>query len=415
MCLIAAANASAQIPLTEAFTYQGVLESSGIPVNQSVDLQFSIFDDPSTGTMLGPVNTKTNVVLTSGVFTVQLDFGPIFTTSARFLEIAVRIPHDPTDTAPFVTLNPRQLLTPTPVASFALEAAIAGDDGDWSIADLNSDGLSDLGSTADGFVAIGSFDIMNVPDNKLHIRSTGTDGIKLEVADGTEASAQVILSAGNEPFVGQGAIYQLNSPSSTIDPNALFALNRTSGPLYLGTNNTIDIAVTPAGEVGIGTLDPAGFLLAVNGDAAKPGGGAWSTFSDRRLKRNIKPMRNVLPQLLSLHGYQFEYTPDAIDAARGLAGTQIGLIADEVEAVFPGWVSQDTDGFRYVTERGVTSLMIEALREFRTEKDHQISSLRQQNADMKRELSDLEDRLKRIEARLGRTSDNTRHAIADSE
>lgn len=150
-----------------------------------------------------------------------------------------------------------------------------------------------------------------------------------------------------------------------------------------------------AGAVGIGA-DPATFTLVSNGDAAKPGGGSWSVFSDERLKRDIRPMLpGVLDRLLSLHGRTFEYVEDAIENRLGLRGRQTGLIAQEVRKVFPDWVSADDEGFLYVTERGQTAIVVEALRELRAEKDAAIEELRAENDELRRRLERLEAALRR--------------------
>ena len=127
--------------------------------------------------------------------------------------------------------------------------------------------------------------------------------------------------------------------------------------------------------------------FAVNGDAAKPDGGLWSTFSDRRLKRHIEPLESgVLDRLLAIHGYTFEYTHDAVRQRLALPGRRTGLIAQEVRDVFPGWVDADAEGYLYVTERGLTAIVVEALRELRSEKDA--------------EIAELNARLERLEALL---------------
>lgn len=145
-----------------------------------------------------------------------------------------------------------------------------------------------------------------------------------------------------------------------------------------------------AGAVGIGA-DPGAFTLVCNGDAAKPGGGSWSVFSDARLKRNIESLApGMLDRLLSLRGYTFEYVEEAIKNRLGLPGRQTGLVAQEVKAVFPEWVGTDDDGFLYVTERGQTAIMIEAMRELRAEKDAQIRSLQHANAQLEKRLARLE-------------------------
>ncbi|MBS0196220.1 MAG: tail fiber domain-containing protein [Planctomycetes bacterium] len=150
------------------------------------------------------------------------------------------------------------------------------------------------------------------------------------------------------------------------------------------------------GRVGIGTAGPDQ-RLTVNGDASKPGGGSWAAFSDPRLKHDIRPMSGTLDTLLSLHGYSFEYNADAVASGKGLPGRQLGLMADEVERVFPDWVSRNDAGYRCVTERATTALMVESLRDLRQEKDAEISSLR---AEKDAQIRDLTERLARLEAMI---------------
>ena len=50
-----------------------------------------------------------------------------------------------------------------------------------------------------------------------------------------------------------------------------------------------------------------------------------------------------------------------------LTGLQMGLIAQEVEAVFPQWVSTSPDGYKEITISGFEALTIEALRELQAE------------------------------------------------
>src|SRR5262244_1007326 len=63
---------------TTAFTYQGKLTDSGNPANGNFDMQFKLFDTVTvgTGTQQGTTVTVSNVAVTAGLFTVQIDFGP---------------------------------------------------------------------------------------------------------------------------------------------------------------------------------------------------------------------------------------------------------------------------------------------------------------------------------------------------
>ncbi|MBI4580897.1 MAG: hypothetical protein HY718_14410, partial [Planctomycetes bacterium] len=107
-------------PLGTAFTYQGKLELDGAPVNNTspgCELRFSLWDDPSAGTQLGSTQTLTNVSVTKGLFTVELNgggqFGPdALNGEARWLEISVACPSG----GALAPLAPRQPLTAAPYA-----------------------------------------------------------------------------------------------------------------------------------------------------------------------------------------------------------------------------------------------------------------------------------------------------------
>lgn len=143
------------------------------------------------------------------------------------------------------------------------------------------------------------------------------------------------------------------------------------------------VSISPEGKVAIGTGDPKGFLLAVNGYAAKSNGGSWSSLSDARLKRNVAPIDAALEHLLSLRGVTFEFTEEGLRTGLALPGRHTGLIAQEVASVFPDWVGETPDGYKFVTESGTTALLVEALRDLRAEKDAEIS-------DLKKRLSQIE-------------------------
>jgi len=112
---------SIQALMGTAFTYQGQLKKDGNPVNGNCDFQFSLWDaagsgsPPTGGTQIGTTQTKTNVPVSSGLFTISdLNFGELtFKGDARWLQIAVRCP---TGSGGYTTLSPRQKLNPVPYA-----------------------------------------------------------------------------------------------------------------------------------------------------------------------------------------------------------------------------------------------------------------------------------------------------------
>jgi len=156
-----------------------------------------------------------------------------------------------------------------------------------------------------------------------------------------------------------------------------------------------------SGNVGIGTPAPAG-KLHVNGTAGN-NTGSWSTFSDRRLKQDIQSMSHgALDQLMRLEGVTFDYTRPEL--REGYEGVRRGWIAQQVEQVFPEWVSEAPDGMKMVTPVGFNALMVEALRELRAEKDAAIQGLNQklnQKLEQKEtEITELKARLEKLEQLL---------------
>ena len=105
-----------------AFTYQGRLFDGGVPANGLYDLQFTNYDAAAAGNALGAFNTNA-LLVTNGLFTVTLDFGAVFDGTPRWLEISERT----NGVGAFGTLNPRQLLSSAPYATYASSAgSVAG-------------------------------------------------------------------------------------------------------------------------------------------------------------------------------------------------------------------------------------------------------------------------------------------------
>lgn len=134
------------------------------------------------------------------------------------------------------------------------------------------------------------------------------------------------------------------------------------GSLYFGTSPTGSnvavqrMAIRSNGNVGIGAdfSDPQA-LLHVNGDALARG--SWRQESDIRLKEDINPLKDSLDKILGLEGVSFKFKNNQEQ------GTQIGVIAQDVEKVVPEVVSTGEDGYKSVSYQNLVPLLIEAMKE----------------------------------------------------
>lgn len=113
--IVASASAT---PLSTAFTYQGQLMKSGAPYTGSADGSFRLYDAASGGNQVGSAFTVTGFAVTGGLFTVDLDFGAVFTSNGLWLDVQVKTPPD----GSYTPLTPRQRLAATPFALRALSA-----------------------------------------------------------------------------------------------------------------------------------------------------------------------------------------------------------------------------------------------------------------------------------------------------
>jgi hypothetical protein len=104
-----------------AFTYQGQLYDSGSPAAGIYDLEFAVFSADAGGNLVAGPLTNASTPVNGGLFTVTLDFGPVFNGSNYWLEIGART----NGAGSFTTLSPRQPFAPVPYAIYAANAGNA--------------------------------------------------------------------------------------------------------------------------------------------------------------------------------------------------------------------------------------------------------------------------------------------------
>lgn len=128
------------------------------------------------------------------------------------------------------------------------------------------------------------------------------------------------------------------------------------------------------------------FVINLETNAITTGGSITAT-SDIRLKTNIQPLpENTLDKVKQLRGVYFNWKTEAdMGNVR-----QIGVIAQEVEKIFPELVITSPDGYKAVGYDRLGPILIEAIKEQQVE----IDSLKSQVTDLKNELDEIKQFLK---------------------
>jgi hypothetical protein len=134
------------------------------------------------------------------------------------------------------------------------------------------------------------------------------------------------------------------------------------------STNKNQFLIRASGGVGIGTNNPGGFMLAVNGTAAKTGGGSWSVFSDIRLKEIKAPYDYGLLQILKLDPVRYEYKEgNELDLPSG--GEYVGLVAQDVQKVIPEAVEENDEGYLLLKSDPIIWAMLNAIKELKAENE----------------------------------------------
>jgi hypothetical protein len=201
-----------------AFTYQGQLQQANTNFSDTANLAFRLYDEAEGGTMIGTENQFNGHTISDGLFMVTLDFGVgAFTGEPRWLE--VRVNDEP--------LDPRQAITPTPMA----------------VRSLTSAGLSGY-PVADAAPGIGQVLRWQgsawAPDDDVLTELSCADGQIIHFSAGQWqcSGANTLNQAYNEGGAGAGRI--INATDGAVE---ISASNGTSPALEVNTSEANSFGV----------------------------------------------------------------------------------------------------------------------------------------------------------------------------
>ncbi|MFK7954615.1 MAG: hypothetical protein AB8B96_00840 [Lysobacterales bacterium] len=277
-CLLTSVVVAA--PLESRFSYQGELRSAGKRASGRFDLTFEVFDVADGGTGLTAPLDLNNVLVTNGVFTVELDFGLTpFAGDQLWLAIAVKPAGDPNPAAP---LLPRQPINAVPYAQhaqFVAEGAVGAGElamGAVNAAAINSDevqqrvsGSCQPGSAITAIASDGQVTCETSADDDWLVtsdfvstaRSVGIGGATSNVASGS-LTVQDYSDTSSNPFGGMYVDVQRSSDEKPFYgyaisgfPAAFTEYDGPTGQFRIWTGD-YDFVQDSQGRIGLSNLNP---------------------------------------------------------------------------------------------------------------------------------------------------------------
>jgi hypothetical protein len=197
---------------------------------------------------------------------------------------------------------------------------------------------------------------------RMIIASSGNVSIGTTAAPGNRLITSQDATYNNENTYGIAAAASTNNDYKTIigydysnDIGVISAVRAA-----VGWKN---LSLAPvAGNVGIGTLTP-GYKLDVNGTARVT---TLIETSAAKYKTNIQPLEPQLSKVTQLEPVTFDW----LDKPQ--TKTNIGLIADEVEKIYPEFVSKTEDGeIEGIEYSKLTTVLIQSIKELKAIVDKQ--------------------------------------------
>ncbi|MEN1728667.1 MAG: hypothetical protein AAGJ52_09525 [Pseudomonadota bacterium] len=195
--------------LESAFTYQGELLVADQPAQGLFDLRFELFDAQSGNSQVGTTIILEDVVVSRGLFSVELDFGTsVFDGQQIWVELGAR---NGDSTGGFTELLPRQKLTAAPYALYA-ETVGADSIGGVELID-GAVGAAEIDSAAvqrrvDGVCVAGSFVTAVNEDGSLQCAPDGPgQGIIQTLSIGPAAFTPRESSTEYQKTLGNGGTH----------------------------------------------------------------------------------------------------------------------------------------------------------------------------------------------------------------
>jgi len=202
---------------------------------------------------------------------------------------------------------------------------------------------------------------LNVP-TRTGGNASGTWGISISGNAATATNADQLDSLDSSQFLRSDATDRKTSGILRFDDSIICSFGSGDDAEFFhdGSNQYIDLNT---GDMYIRdstttrfTFDDAGHFTAT---------GDINSSSDVRLKDNIETLEGSLDKVKQLRGVEYDRIDLKMNGEKRYH--QLGVIAQEIEKVYPDMVDEDVDGMKTVSYQQLIPVLIEAVKELSQE------------------------------------------------
>ena len=205
---------------------------------------------------------------------------------------------------------------------------------------------------------------------------TGDTGVIVVTQDGTGGHNLTF----SDPHTFLGTVgYTPSSPAGAVDILGVY-FNGSRYYITVGSSTAAGDTITINANTNNNVLTATGTTGTIQGESNMTFNGSTLQVtgiirasddiiafgsSDRRLKDNILPISNAIEKVKQISGVEFDWNENQTTHS----GHDIGVIAQEIEEVFPSLVRENDNGYKQVRYEKLISVLIEAIKELKVEID----------------------------------------------
>ena len=239
----------------------------------------------------------------------------------------------------------------------------------------------------------------------------GSNDYLFETTMQTMVTQSLLSAVGGKVGIGTNSpaaglfVNQPEAGSSVLNTQGVAIGGGTDGNPSLelrGSNQTpyIDFAETSSADYTTRLLSSGGVLNVYSsgsGNIFRVNGAmqatAFNITSDARFKTAVRPLNGALASVLALRGVRYRWNALGVQRGGQRGAEQVGLLAQELEKVYPELVATDAQGYKSVNYAQLAPVLIEALKE----QQAQLEALKANQATDHADLQTLKEQLAKLQ------------------